>query len=71
MRVVLLTNDTANRLKARADGLVALTMAEYVRRVLSGPHPELLDLLAEAASEAEKADLAKQKRSGYLTCCLS
>eukprot|EP00038_Savillea_parva_P009841 m.186189 g.186189 ORF g.186189 m.186189 type:complete len:1044 (+) comp16690_c0_seq1:60-3191(+) len=49
-RVVLLTNDADNGRKAKADGLHAVSMRDYIVKDLNAP--DLEDLLPMAASEA-------------------
>lgn len=55
VKVVLLTNDIANRDKARAEGQIAYTVNEYVKALED--KPELVDRLAQIDSEerAKKA----------------
>ncbi|XP_038055704.1 exosome complex exonuclease RRP44-like [Patiria miniata] len=55
--VVLLTNDMANRDKAREDGMLAYTVHEYVKSLIA--KPELIDRLAQitsAENERKKRD---------------
>lgn len=49
--VVLLTNDRANREKARKEGIKAFTVYEYVKSLTE--HPSLLDSLARSGMETE------------------
>ena len=48
--LILLSNDRLNRDKAQAEGLIAMSMREYVSSFVS-EYPELMDLLA-ATDEA-------------------
>ncbi|XP_071510862.1 exosome complex exonuclease RRP44-like [Diadema antillarum] len=54
IKVVLLTNDIANRDKAREEGQLAYTVGEYVK-ALNG-RPELVDRLAQINSEERTKD---------------
>jgi exosome complex exonuclease DIS3/RRP44 len=56
--LILLSNDKLNRTKAQADGLVAMSMREYVSTFIED-YPELMDLLA-ATDEAAHADLSAE-----------
>jgi uncharacterized membrane protein YqiK len=60
MNVLLLTNDADNRRKAEAEGLKAMTMADFVR-ANAVAHPSLPELLAETAQKERAAD-----KKGYL-----
>ncbi|XP_033115744.1 exosome complex exonuclease RRP44-like [Anneissia japonica] len=56
VKVVLLTNDQANREKAIGDGLQAYTIHEYVKSLTA--KPELVDRLALIAENEQKMDKA-------------
>ncbi|XP_070553170.1 exosome complex exonuclease RRP44-like [Ptychodera flava] len=58
IKVVLLTNDLANRNKAREEGLLAYTVYEYVKSLIA--KPELSDRLAQLAEEEHRRDTANE-----------
>jgi exosome complex exonuclease DIS3/RRP44 len=57
---VLITNDRANREKARAEGMKAYTVYEYVRSLTE--HPSLLDSLARNGVETDEGEKAVKER---------
>lgn len=57
---LLITNDRANREKARAEGLKAFTVYEYVRSLTE--HPSLLDLLAGGSLDVDEGERPMKER---------
>ncbi|EFX01838.1 exosome complex exonuclease exoribonuclease [Grosmannia clavigera kw1407] len=65
--VVMISNDRGNLEKARAEGLVASSLADYVRGLEGETADVLLDMIPEAQdiSVAEQADEKKSRRHLY------
>lgn len=63
MRIILLTDDANNRLKAKEMGVEALSAREYAK-IKSEEAPELADLVAAAATEHHLAEKQRKEAEG-------